>query len=124
MRALLCVLLILSLLIQVQSVFACSMMEHQGPAKDCCCELMVMSSKAGACCEFSQQVSFKAAQPDQSVGLLAANAAPDQAPLFLLRSTIKPPEPPGLRLDKFLRDSSERVPSGALIWLSTGRLRI
>lgn len=66
-RNALLLLTLISVLLQVQSAFACQMMEVSGPAKDCCCgdpvdraDLLGLTQThhGDPCCDFSLEVSF------------------------------------------------------------------
>lgn len=65
-RTLLVIVTVLSLLVQVQSTFACAMMDDSGPAKECCCGHKSTApnpdSDQSPCCDFSLDLSFKNSQ--------------------------------------------------------------
>lgn len=73
-RTLLVIVTVLSLLLQVQSTFACEMMDHQsGPVKECCCDHKSTAPNPDPdqkpCCDFSLDLSFKN-NPDGSAPLV------------------------------------------------------
>ena len=87
---------VLSLLVQVQSTFACNMMDHpSGPVKECCCHHKSTApnpdSDQKPCCDYSLELSFKSS-PDGSAPLvlpvqLELNAPVDVLPSYTLAWT-------------------------------------
>lgn len=126
-------LLLLGLLFQVQTVFACQMVEsHRGLASDCCCEEMVMPGDdasvltvASDCCDLENTLSLKDSD-DETPSIVQARLLPDlpEASLaFVLVSLDFLPEPtaaPSGQAD--FRDNPGDP--GSLTWLETRRLRI
>tara|TARA_B100000676_G_scaffold286813_1_gene316767 strand:+ start:608 stop:1051 length:444 start_codon:yes stop_codon:yes gene_type:complete len=132
-KSLLINLLLLGLLFQVQTVFACQMVEsHRGLATDCCCESMAMPSDEapmpdhnGGCCDLENTLSLKDSD-DETPSIVQARLLPDlpEASLaFVLVSLDFLPEPtaaPSGQAD--FRDNPGDP--GSLTWLETRRLRI
>lgn len=117
---------ILLLLLQVQSVFACEMMEHSGPVSECCCGEMIDGQVPGCdCCTVETELSLKA-DPDSGGGV----------PLPTDRYSLEQPylhRSPDYRWPPILGPPSGAHPAipspaaarpGRLTWLSTLRLRI
>ncbi len=72
-RKALTLMVLLSLLMQVQTVFACQMMEHSGHAEHCCCDEMVSTRNSdhntehdSPCCDFSSEIVLKDPQLEDS----------------------------------------------------------
>ncbi|MBN4055611.1 hypothetical protein JYU12_02585 [bacterium AH-315-K03] len=70
-------LLLLSVLFQVQTVFACQMMDHSGPLEQCCCGEMAtqkntLNDKADAvgCCDISSELTVKVGDPEEGSSLV------------------------------------------------------
>ena len=127
-------LLLLALLFQVQTVFACQMVEsHRGLASDCCCESMAMPSDEapmpdhnnGGCCDVENTLSLKDSD-DESPSIVQARLVPDlpEASLaFVLVSLDLLPEPTAAPFG--LADFRDNPGDpGSLTWLKTRRLRI
>ncbi|OUS32501.1 hypothetical protein A9Q99_00050 [Gammaproteobacteria bacterium 45_16_T64] len=63
--------MILSLLFQVQAVFACEMMEKGGLKEQCCCDEVMEPHRASRlvelaseCCDFSEEVTLSSSDAD------------------------------------------------------------
>jgi hypothetical protein len=136
------VLVLLGLLLQVQTVFACQMMDHSGPIEHCCCGEMAAhkqsdnqvdnqsdhdQTRTSACCDISSGLSFKAGdlENEDPIAIQSHSAfeLPPAALVFLLVSlwpeTAGPPSSP----DLWDLDTKPGSP-GTATYLSTLRLRI
>ncbi len=125
---------LLSLLLQVQSVFACQMMDHNGLAEHCCCGEMkdAMASgenqvPASPCCDFSSELTLKGAdlESNEPVAIQAQSSLelPQAAFLFILAS-LWPFEPDLSFQQTFWDWDTNPGHPGTHTYLSTLRLRI
>lgn len=126
--------MLLGLLLQVQTVFACQMMDHSGPVEHCCCDDMAAnentdeaSGECSVCCDISNELTIKAADTDgdEPVALSSHSSLdPPAARLAFLLVTLWPelvqsqPSPAIWDLK-----ADPRHP-GTQTYLSTLRLRI
>lgn len=126
-------LILLVLLFQVQTVFACQMVEtHRGLASDCCCESMAMPSGEapmpdhdGSCCDLENTLSLKDSD-DDSPSIVQARLVPDlpEASLaFVLVSLDLLPEVTAAPSALVAIGDNPGDP-GSHTWLETRRLRI
>lgn len=126
-------LILLGLLFQVQTVFACQMVEtHRGLALDCCCESMAMVSDEapmpdhdGGCCDLENTLSLKDSDND-SRPIVQARLVPDlpEASLaFVLVSLDLLPEVTAAPSALVAIGDNPGDP-GSHTWLETRRLRI
>lgn len=126
-------LILLGLLFQVQTVFACQMVDtHRGLASDCCCESMTMASDEapmpdhdGSCCDLENTLSLKDSD-DDSPSIVQARLVPDlpEASLaFVLVSLDLLPEVTAAPSALVAIGDSPGDP-GSHTWLKTRRLRI
>ena len=118
-------LLLLSLLLQVQSVFACQMMERSGNVADCCCD--DEPENKPDCCDYSSELALKAL-PDEVEEALATQLnqlSELSSPVFItLLFSLWSIEPqPILALIAWDFDHDPGDP-GSATYLSTLRLRI
>ncbi len=132
-KSLLINLLLLGLLFQVQTVFACQMVEsHRGLASDCCCEEMIMPdgegvmlADDGGCCDLESTLSLKGSD-DDSASILQVRLLPDHPEAllaFVLVSLSLLPEPTAA--SSGLADFRDKPGDpGSLTWLETRRLRV
>lgn len=121
---------LLALLLQVQTVFACEMMEYSGPVAECCCGDMADESLAGGgqpecgCCTFDTRISFNAEAQERQPVLPGTQLA-----LELPQLTGPPPShwPPILAPPapgQPTHTPSSPAHPGTLTYLATRRLRI
>ena len=128
------VMVLLSLLMQVQTVFACQMMEHSGHAEHCCCDASASPKKSELstehdkpCCDFSSEISIKDPQLEDSVpAITQQNQSLEISPaaLFYFITSLWPLEiarPVPLIVWDFDNDPGD---PGTHTYLSTLRLRI
>ena len=128
------VLLLLSLLLQVQPVYACVMMEHSGPSEHCCCEEMAVNKQTDqvqattpGCCEISSQLTFKASDTEdqQAVAITSPSSREIPVPTLVLILVSLWPEilvaAPSLQPWHFDVDPDDPATP---LYLSTQRLRI
>ncbi|MCK5887253.1 hypothetical protein [Alcanivorax jadensis] len=126
-------LILLGLLFQVQTVFACQMVDtHRGLASDCCCESMAMTSdeapmpdRNGGCCDLENTLSLKDSDND-SPSIVQARLVPDlpEASLaFVLVSLDLLPDVTAAP-SALVAIGDNPVDSGSHTWLETRRLRI
>lgn len=125
---------LLGLLLQVQTVFACQMMEHSGHAEHCCCDEMVTDNNAkktaehdSPCCDFNSEISLKNAQVEDDEPVIFQQnylvELPHSALFYIIASLwsleIEPPV-------QFIAWNFDHDPSvlGTDTYLSTLRLRI
>ncbi|MBL4865609.1 MAG: hypothetical protein JKY67_04450 [Pseudomonadales bacterium] len=127
-------LMLLGLLLQVQTVFACQMMEHSGPIKHCCCGDMAVQKQADdgqsehlSCCDISTELTLKASdlESNDPVALQSGPAfeLPQTTLVFLLVSLWPEVANPPLLPEIWDLDADPGSP-GTNIYLSTLRLRI
>lgn len=126
--------MLLGLLLQVQTVFACQMMDHSGPIEHCCCGEMAAQKQSSdgqsdhsPCCDISTELTLKASdlETNEPVALQSSPAfeLPQATFVFLIVSlwpeTANPPLPPANRdLD------ADPGSPGTDTYLSTLRLRL
>ncbi len=126
-------LILLGLLFQVQTVFACQMVEtHRGLASDCCCESMAMPSDEApmpdhnsGCCDLENTLSLKDSDND-SPSIVQARLVPDlpeAALAFVLVSLDLLPDVTAAPSALVAIGDNPGDP-GSHIWLETRRLRI
>ena len=125
---------LLGLLLQVQTVFACQMMEHSGHAEHCCCDEMVTDNNAkktaehdSPCCDFNSEISLKNPQvEDDEPVILQQNYLLElpQVTLFYIITSLWPLEIK--QPVQFIAWEFGHNPSalGTDTYLSTLRLRI
>lgn len=84
-------LLLWSLLFQIQTVFACQMMEHSGPIEDCCCDDMAINESAdeasdnrSECCDISNELTLKADAGEQQPATVFSRSSLDPPPVTLV----------------------------------------
>lgn len=126
-RKALIALLLCSFLFQVQTVFACQMMDHSGPVEQCCCDDMALPKAEPVCCDIHTELTVKAvdADKDEPVALSSQPSLdPPPATLVFLLTTLWPdavqtsPSP-------VTRDlAANPAHPGTQTWLTTLRLRI
>ncbi len=133
-KKVLAVLLLCSLLLQIQTVFACQMMDHSGPIEQCCCDDMATSKGTTeasderlGCCDISNELTIKAMDTDgdEPVAISSHSSLdPPAAALVFLLVTLWPelvqsqPSPATSDLD------ADPGHPGTQTYLSTLRLRI
>lgn len=116
---------LLALLLQVQTVFACEMMERTGPVAECCCGHIEDGQEAPdcCCCTLQARLTLKADPQDDQAALPAAGFAlelPQLAPPPNLWPPIPPPP-----FERRLTDAgADPAFPGSRTWLATQRLRI
>lgn len=116
---------ILLLLLQVQSVFACEMIEHSGPVSECCCGEMIDGQTPDCgCCTVETGLSLKADFDSSEIPLPAAQYSLEQPDLhgppdYRWPQTLAPPSSV-----HFITLSPSVASPGRLTWLATRRLRI
>lgn len=88
-----------SLLFQIQTVFACQMMDHSGPIEHCCCDDMTASKnsdkaleKHSNCCDIDTKLTVKAVDADKDEPALVSQPSldPPLAALVVLLITLWP----------------------------------
>lgn len=127
-------LVILSLLLNVETVFACQMMGHSGPIEHCCCDEMKQQKAAGAmkaatvCCDFDTELTVKLIDIDKDKPFVFVDSYAFDPPawlaislLFFLLWSALIRSLPGLFLS---RPDGDPGHVGTQTWLSTSRLRI
>ncbi|MCO1335658.1 hypothetical protein MO867_15075 [Microbulbifer sp. OS29] len=117
---------LLLLMLQVQTVLACEMMESPEPDAECCCDHMSKGAdpEDEDCCGYDAQVSFKTSLDDHQVALTAAHLnleLPQLAPppTYQWPQILAPPVS-AAHLPFTHRNSH----SSSRTWLATLRLRI
>ena len=125
---------LLSLLLQVQSVFACQMMDHSGLTKHCCCDDMMAAKGsndphelASPCCDFSSELTLKGADlEDGEPVAVQAQPSPElpQAAFISILASLWPDEIDLSQQQTFWDWESDPGHLGTDIYLSTQRLRI
>ena len=78
-----------TLLLQVQSTFACEMMDTSGPMESCCCEL----EQSAECCELDSELTLAGADleaSEPSTGLAFAKLEVPETVSFLVMSLLWP----------------------------------
>ncbi|MFC6633084.1 hypothetical protein [Microbulbifer taiwanensis] len=116
---------LLALLLQVQTVFACEMMEHSGPVSECCCGEMAPGQEADCgCCTLDTRVSLKAEAQDQQAALPAAQLALELPQLAAPPRAQWPPilAPPSAPVS--IPAFKDPPHPGNRTWLATLRLRL
>ncbi len=127
-------LILCSVLLQIQTVFACQMMDHSGPIEHCCCD--EMASQKGSdteqiehslCCDITTELTLKAVDADTDEPVILASYSsldPPPATVVFLLVTLWPERtqtsPPPITWDL----ASKPAHPGTSTWLSTLRLRI
>lgn len=126
--------MLLSLLLQVQTVFACQMMDHSGPIEHCCCDNMAANEysdeatkEQSKCCDISNEVTIKAADTDGGEPIAHSSHSsldPHSATLVFLLVTLWPElvQPQSSPIIRDLNDDPGHP--GTQTYLSTLRLRI
>ncbi|WP_345422056.1 hypothetical protein [Halioxenophilus aromaticivorans] len=127
------VMMLCALLLQVQSVFACQMMDHSGPIEHCCCDEESSSmavaehqNSAMQCCDYGVEISMDVNIDEDHPVLLTSHSSLDPPPIavFFILAALWPdfeqvsPAPVLWDLD------SQPAHPGTDTWLSTFRLRI
>lgn len=124
------ILLLLSLLFQVRTVFACQMMASSEPTAHCCCNHVELTEKhqyaSESCCELSAKLTLKEPDLDKEFPVVVpaqpALDLPDAASFLL---TAGWPEEVFVSTDNISYISTPRFGlSGSRTYLSTHRLRI
>lgn len=125
--------MLLGLLLQVQTVFACQMMEHSGPIKHCCCGEMATQKQSddeashSPCCDIGTELTLKASDTETNeVVALQSNPTlelPQATFVFLIVSLWPEIANPPLRPEIWDLDADPGSP-GTGTYLSTLRLRI
>lgn len=131
-QKILVVMVFLGLLLQVQTVFACQMMDHGGLAKDCCCDEMKAmkgsddtQESSSPCCDFSSELTFKGTDLEDEDPVVVQSQASfelPQATFILILTSLWQIEP-----DRFYQQpfwDTEPGHPGTDTYLSTLRLRI
>ncbi len=125
--------MLLSLLLQVQTVFACQMMDHGGPIKHCCCDDMDTQREVekdqtnhSFCCDISSELTLKASdiEADDPVTQPAPTFEIPQVKLVFLLISLWPEltnNPSSMGIVEFHTDPGH---PGTATYLSTLRLRI
>lgn len=133
-KKVLAALLLCGLLFQIQTVFACQMMDHSGPIEHCCCDNMAANQysdeatkEQSKCCDISNEVTIKAADTDGGgpVALSSHSSLdPHSATLVFLLVTLWPElvQPQSSPIIRDLNDDPGHP--GTQTYLSTLRLRI
>ena len=132
-KMVLTVVMLCALLLQVQTVFACQMMDHSGPIEHCCCDddssPMAMGNDQASsmqCCEYSLNVSMGVEVDENEPVILTSYSSLDPPPttiVFLLVALwpeLTQASQPPLHWDL----ESQPAHPGTSTWLSTSRLRI
>ena len=96
---------ILTILLQVQSSFACEMMDTSGPAEHCCCDEMKSQNSdeindASECCEFSSELTLKGAdlEDDEPIVIQVQSGVELPQPVFVfVMASLWPPSQPDTR---------------------------
>jgi len=122
-----------ALLLQVQSVFACQMMDNSGPIEQCCCDDESSPAAVGEaqhsamqCCDYGLEVSMDVDIDEDHPVLLTSHSSLDPPPIavYFILAALWPeleqtsPAPALWDLD------SQPAHPGTETWLSTLRLRI
>ncbi|WHI47253.1 hypothetical protein [Microbulbifer sp. VAAF005] len=116
---------LLLLMLQVQTVLACEMMEDPKPSAECCCDDMAKGSDSDDdCCDYDAQVSLKTSLDDHQVAVTAAYLnleLPQLAPppTYQWPQILAPP----FGAPELSPTAIESHP-GNRTWLATLRLRI
>lgn len=127
------VVMLCALLLQVQTVFACQMMDHSGPIEHCCCDddaspMAIENNQHDAmqCCEVSINVSMDVESDEIEPVVRTSHSSLDPPPItvvFLLAALW--PEVTQVSQPPVLWDlESKPAHPGTSTWLSTSRLRI
>ncbi|WP_338352569.1 hypothetical protein [Thalassolituus oleivorans] len=127
-------LMLCSVLLQIQTVFACQMMDHSGPIEHCCCDDMASQNGSDAaqtepaiCCDIHTELTLKAVDVDGDEPVILTSHSsldPPPATMVFLLVTLWPelvhasPSPVVWDL------ASKPAHPGTSTWLSTLRLRI
>lgn len=132
-KEVLAALLLCSLLFQIQTVFACQMMDHSGPIEYCCCADKATNKNAektldghSACCDISNELTLKAdMDKDEPVAIFSHTSLdPPQATLVFFLVTLWP-EHVQSQSSLFTWDlNTNPGHPGTHTYLSTLRLRI
>ncbi|WP_069945649.1 hypothetical protein [Alteromonas macleodii] len=136
-RKALVAIMLLSLLMQVQSVFACQMMDHSGPIEECCCENMAAASiersdlkdsnEGDACCEIEANLSLKELDLEDDAAVISKINSSAELPigaLIFLVTTLWPELGSTDSNDRGWSFESDPSNPGTSTYLSTQRLRI
>lgn len=125
---------LLSLLLQAQSVFACQMMDHSGAAEHCCCDAMKLKKDsndnpetASPCCDFSSRLTLKGAGLEDEDPIVVQSQSsfelPPAAFILVLADLWRVETGPSQPRTFWVWDSDPDNP-GTHTYLSTQRLRI
>ncbi|MBL4865872.1 MAG: hypothetical protein JKY67_05805 [Pseudomonadales bacterium] len=128
------VLILLSLVLQVQPVFACQMNSNSGLMKHCCCDKMKSHEDSGdkqagisPCCDFSAEVQLKSSSDLAEEAItVQSQSSPKLSPMtFVVVSLTLWPDLVDQPTHRFFRywDVDPGHP-GTHTYLSTLRLRI
>lgn len=124
---------IVTLLLQVQTVFACDMMGTGGDVDHCCCDDMKPSSGddldiESECCEFSNELSVKDNAINEEPVLIQAYSNGDlpQTDILVVMASLwtKPPVDATTAQNIFYDQFNKPVNAGTHTYLETQRLRI
>jgi|TARA_B100000683_G_scaffold274058_1_gene321231 hypothetical protein len=125
--------MLLGLLLQVQTVFACQMMDHSGPIEHCCCDDMAANEnideatdEQSKCCDISTELTVKADADEDEPVTISSNSSldPPVATLVFLLVTLWP-ELAQSQSSPIIRDlNADPGHPGTQTYLSTLRLRI
>lgn len=93
-------LMLCSLLFQIQTVFACQMMDHSGPIEHCCCDVTTANKSTDEaldmhsdCCDIDTELEVKTVDGDKNKPVLALSQPsldPPPATLVFLLVTLWP----------------------------------
>lgn len=125
--------MLLGLLLQVQTVFACQMMEHSGPIKHCCCGEMATQKQSddeashSPCCDIGTELTLKASDTENNEAVALQSTPVLELPqatfVFLMVSLWPEIANPPLSPESWDLDADPGDP-GTGTYLSTLRLRI
>jgi len=127
------VLMLCALLLQVQSVFACQMMDHGGPVEHCCCDGesspmagSELQNSAMQCCDYGVEVSMDVDINEGHSVLLISHSSLDPPPIgvFFILATLWPEFKQTSPTPVLWDLESQPAHPGTNTWLSTFRLRI
>ena len=125
--------MLLSLLLQVQTVFACQMMDHGGPIKHCCCDDMDTQREVeedqtnhSFCCDISSELTLKASdiEADDPVTQPSPTFEIPQVKLAFLLVSLLPELTDAHTRTGIVDFHTDPGHPGTATYLSTLRLRI
>lgn len=132
-KATILTLVLLNLFFQVQTVFACEMMEHAGSIEDCCCDTDLINTDVRApeiytpCCDIGTELTVKGVDANKKQALLPffqASLDIPPATFILLSLSVWPDSVLSLSSPPFWDLNSNPDDPGTQTYLSTLRLRI